>query len=302
MKSLLLTFMLALSLASSPLTTALANDTDLKKVIRGLTETHILMVKSTMVYEMLKLDGGNPTYSTTLSQIVERIEDLGGSYRNLSLDADITDKLRQLNRSVDTFLEELHVNQQEIAQGGYEQYALVDDMYEQRDKAKELATSIIDMIKATNSVTIDPLVQEGRDLANTLQTLSANYIEQASSISGSALRGGENNNIPIDQLANDITKRLAQYNPQSEKVIGLNAKVRDVKNKWAFLKNSMINFKTDTVPYLTYHYSDKMVDDLLSIADMYENKDQQAIEAPSFSMEPSGDTIPLPAGIPAAQN
>lgn len=285
MRSAILAFVLLFSLVTAPFCLAAdASQEDIKEAVRGLTEIQVLMLKSTMSYEMLKLDQGNPVYSASINQVLERIKELSNTYRSLSISPDLESKINSLTQSVTIFLDELRTNQKEIAQGGYEQYALVNDMYEQRDKSRDLAVSIINQIKAQNNLSIDPLVQEGRDLANVLQTLSASYIEQSASVSGTALRGGDDSNISVDNLADDFTNRLNNYNPQSEKVIGLNAKVRDVKNKWAFLRSSMINFKTDTVPYLAFHYTDKMVDDLLSIADMYEHKDRQEIEAPSFNL------------------
>jgi len=301
MRSTFRTFMFVLGLSTVlPLTPALADDT--QEAIRGLTELSILMDKSTMAYDMFRLDEGNPIYSSALNRIVERIRTNTQTYQGqFGNDADISNNIQQLNRSLDTFLKELKTNQDEIAQGGYEEFALVDDMYDQKASAKNRAAELIDAIKSTTGTTADPVVVESRELAALLQTITANYIEQASSITGRALRGGEDQNLAIDKLSDLFSERLAAFNPASDKVIGLNAKVRDVKNKWAFLKNSMANFKTDTVPYLVFHYADKMVDDLLDIADMYENKDRQAIQAPSFGMEDNGST-PLPFGIPPAQN
>lgn len=303
MKSASKIFMFIIGLGFAIQSSVLYAASEQQEAIRHLTELPILLDKSTMTYDMFKLDGGNPVYNSALNRIVERIKNNTNNYKTSFNDNDeIKNNLMQLNKSVSVFLQELRSNQSEISQGGYEEYAVVDDMYEQKANAKELASVVATQIAETINVKADPLVTEGRELAALLQTITANYVEQSSSLTGRALRGGEDQNLPIDKLADTFSERLAKFNPESDKVIGLNAKIRDVKNKWAFLKGSMTNFKSDTVPYLTFHYADKMVDDLLDIVDMYENRNQEHIQAPSFTLDSDSDGAPLPFGIPPTQD
>lgn len=297
MKSRILTLLLCFGLGSLTVsTTALAADD--ADALRSLNKLSILLDKSIMAYQMSKLDSGNPIYGAAVDQTTSRIRNLRNSYQQPAIQAKQQDELATLNKRVGNFLDELAQGEKKIASGGYEDDAVISDMYADKNAVQDSAQKLSKAIQQTGKVKVDPAVQEVRELAAMLQTMASNYIEQASSVSGSALRGGANR--PLDQMSHEFASRLAKLNIKSDKVVGLNDKVRLVKGKWIFIENSMINFKQNTVPYLVYRYADSMVDDLLSIGDMYESRDSVQVQAPDIAPPEVGE-VPLPPGIPAAK-
>lgn len=263
--------------------------------LRSLNKLSTLMDKATMAYQMFKLDFGNPLYSKSLDKTIDRIENIRTDYHQAANEAEMADTLSTLTQEVDTFLKKLTFNEKKIAQGGYESYAVSSQMYDSKAAAHKAIDSLYSGIKKQLDVEVETEVQECRDLATLLQSIASDYIVQSVSMTGNALISGGNK--PLDELAKEFSQRLADLNIQSDKVIGLNAKVRQVKAKWAFIKNSLVNFKQNTVPYLVYRYTDRMVDDLLQIAELYETRNAPKIKAPTFGV-PGG--MPMPTGAPPA--
>lgn len=297
MKSRILALTLLLGLGALGFSTqSLADDAT---ALRSLNTLSILLDKSSMAYQMFKLDTGNPIYSQAIDKTVDRIRKLRTDYQQPAAKAKQDKELASLNKSVSAYLDGLTSNERKIAEGGYEEYAVVSDMYSNKSSAQDTITKLYDAIKANNHVDVEPVVQETRDLATLLQTLTSSYIEQAASVAGNAFRSGGNK--PLDQLAHEFSTRLAKFNISSDKVISLDAKVREVKSEWAFIENSLINFKQNTVPFLVYRYADTMVDDLLDIGELYENRNQSQVKAPNIGAS-TGGGAPLPAGIPPASN
>lgn len=295
MKSRILTLSLLLGLGTLGFSTqATADDTT---ALRSLKTLSILLDKSSMAYQMFKLDTGNPMYSETIDKSVQRMRAIHDDYQQAAIKAKQQEDLAKINKNVDTYIKGLTSNEHKISAGGYEEYAVVAEMYANKVTAQDSIADLYTAIKSNNKVTVEPVVQETRDLATQLQTISSLYIEQSASVSGIALRAGGNK--PLDQMAHEFSTKLAKFDISSDKVIGLNAKVREVKNKWAFIENSLINYKQNTVPFLVYRYADTMVDDLLDIGEMYENRNESQVKAPSIGASVSG-APPLPAGIPPA--
>lgn len=290
MKSRILALTLLLGLGSLGVTTQASADD--ATALRSLNTLSILLDKSSMAYQMFKLDTGNPLYSQTIDKTVQRIRTLHDDYQDAAAKAKQQKELAAINKDVNDYLKGLISNEHKIAEGGYEEYAVVGDMYSNKADAQAAIKKLYAAIKANNGVEVEAAVQETRDLASELQTLSSAYIEQSASVAGNAFRAGGNK--PLDQLAHEFSSKLAKFDLSSDKVIGLNAKVREVKNKWAFIENSLINFKQNTVPFLIYRYADTMVDDLLDIGQMYESRNETQVKAPAIG------GAPLPAGIPPA--
>jgi hypothetical protein len=304
MKSRIVALVLLLGLGSLSFSSqVLAADTASSAnatALRSLNKLSILLDKAAMSYQMFKLDLGNPIYSQAVDKTIDRIRRLHDDYQEPVIKAKQNKALGALNKDVDTFLRELTENEHAIAKGGYEEYAVVSDMYTNKVNAQKIISNLYDDLKKKDNVKVEAAVQESRELASLLQTMASNYIEQTASVSGSALRGGSGNK-PVDQLAGEFSARLAKFDIHSDTVIGLNTKVREVKNKWTFIKNSMVNFKKNTVPYLVYRYADTMVDDLLDIAELWETRNEAGIQAPAIG-GPASDSTPLPPGIPPASS
>ena len=90
--------------------------------------------------------------------------------------------------------------------------------------------------------------------------------------------------------------RLAQVDTSAEDLpADVRTQLVDVKRKWSFIEQSMLNYLQDQVSFLVYRYSSAIVDELLSAARSLGGED----EVPVDDLGPAN--IPLPPGIPAAE-
>ncbi len=304
MKAKILTLVLLMGLGSLGFSTSAlaANDdnTAAATAMRSLNKLSILMNKATMAYQMFKLDQGNPQYGEDLDSAMQRIHELYKDYQQPVVDAGKSEQLNKLNQLVNTFTKKITFNQKKIASGGFESYAVSSDMYQAMSKAQKIAEKLYDAVQKSADVKVEEPVQKSRDIATLLQLMASSYIEQSVSVSGNALRGS--GNMALDKAAEKLSNKLDNFDIHSDKIITINVKVRDVKNKWIFLKSSFVHYKERVVPFLVYRYADHMVDDLLAIDELYENRNKQKIKPPTIGGATLANGVPLPTGIPAAKD
>lgn len=291
-------FMLCVGFTTQAMAASNSSDAAQNTALRDLHKLTILLDEASMAYEMYKIDMGNPLYKKAVDELVGKIRGLRGSFGGIAAKDDQQDSLQQIKEQVAIFLKKLNFNESRIAKGGYEDFRISGQMYSAKTKAQQAATSLYNTLIKDDSITVEAPVQKSRELATLFQTMASSYIEQTSSVFGTSTH--TRGNKPLNELAVKFSDMLANFDIHTDKVLGLNTKVREVKNKWAFLKDSFINYKENTVPYLVYRYSTRMIQDLLDIGRMYETRNQTiaAPSLPSRSGANSGGT-PLPPGVPA---
>lgn len=263
--------------------------------IGNLHTLRVLLDKAAMDYQMFKGENGNPRYNDALEDTLARIDDIRGRLAsNLPADA-AADKLSAMNNHLDRFLRLLKDNRDRIAKGGYEEFSLVDQMYNEKQQAQELAAAIADTLRQNQEKEVAKTVQRIRDLSFTMQRMAAAYIEQAASAFGTAYRG-QGDEKPVDQLAREFSRELEKLSLESKDKPAIQVMMNQVRRRWSFIEQSMLNYKENTVPFLVHRYANAIVDDLLTIADIQTGQGPGAMPAGGAE----GGGIPLPPGMPAA--
>lgn len=228
----------------------------------------ILLNKAVMSYQMFKLDQSNPLYSQVIDSTKLRIRQLRSDLRQATKSNEANGKQATvIGENISHFLDSLTFNESQLAGGGYEAYSAVRTMYKSKQTIDATSKKLRATIVKEQQLKIPAIALQSRALAQQLQAMSANYIEQVASVSGSSFRQGGNK--PINELANTFSKKLEQFNLPDSAPSGFQGQLSQIKAKWGFIEKSMIDFKHNTVPYLVYRYADSMVDSLLDIADGY---------------------------------
>lgn len=262
----------------------------------NLHTLRVLLDKAAMDYQMFKGERGNPRYNESLQATLARINDVRGRLES-NLPADIApEKVSQLRNHVDQFLRLLKDNRDRIAAGGYETFSLVDQMYNEKQQAQELAAEVADILRGQLEEAVPENIRRIRELSFTMQRMAAAYIEQAASAFGTAYRG-QGDEKPVDQLAREFSQELDELTLKNRDNPAALVMMDQVHQRWDFIEQSMLNYKENTVPFLVYRYANAVVDDLLTIADI------QTGQGPGAIIPTGGDrAVPLPPGMPGPAN
>lgn len=285
---LLLGYLLALLPAS-----VTAQDTS--AAAGNLHTLRVLMDKAAMDYQMFKGENGNPRYQESLDDTLYRIDDVRARLGS-SFPEDLEqESLSAMNGHVDEFLRLLRDNRNRIAEGGYEEYSLVDQMYQQKQQAQQQAATIAEALRKNMAEAPAQEILQIRELSFLMQRMAAAYIEQTASAFGTAYRG-QGDEKPVDQLAREFSEKLEELSLEDTDSAAAQVMLDQVRGRWSFIKQSMFNYKENTVPFLVYRYANGIVDDLLTIADI------QTGQGPGAMPEAGGGAVPLPPGMSAPGN
>lgn len=263
--------------------------------IGNLHTLRVLLDKAAMDYQMFKGENGNPRYNEALEDTLARIDDIRGRLASNLPAGTAADKVNAMNNHLERFLRLLKDNRDRIAEGGYEEYSLVDQMYNEKQQAQDQAVAIADTLRQNRSEEVAKTVQRMRNLSFIMQRMAAAYIEQAASAFGTASRG-QSDEKPVDQLAREFSQELDKLSLESGDNPTTQVMINQVRRRWSFIKQSMLNYKENSVPFLVHRYANAIVDDLLTIADIQTGQGPGAM--PAGGAEDGG--IPLPPGMPAA--
>jgi hypothetical protein len=274
-------------LALLPLSTT-AQETS--AALGNLHTLRVLLDKAAMDYQMFKGENGNPRYDESLRDSLSRIADVRERLQS-SLPTDTQQQnIAQMQRHVEQFLKQLRGNRDRIAGGGYEEFSLVDQMYNEKQKAQQLAVTIADTLSQDMEEEVPQNVQRVRELSFAMQRMAAAYIEQTASAFGTAYRG-QGDEKPVDQLAREFSGKLEELSLESKDSPTTQVMMNQVRRRWSFIEQSMLNYKENTVPFLVYRYANAIVDDLLTIADI------QTGQGPGAMPAGGGGAVPLPPGM-----
>jgi len=255
--------------------------------LRALNDVRILLDRVNMDYQMFKGENANPRYGDLLEEDLDTLADA----REEMADAVQSEEVDTIESDIDRYLELLDDNYSALASGGYEVNALVEEMMEKKTNAQRAISALYTSTAETTDA--DPRVVEYQTMAFLMQQMAARYLENAAAVYGVAFRDLSDERS-IDQLALDFSQRLATLDMDAKDLpVDAKTQLADVKRKWTFIEQSMMNFMENQVSFLVYRYSNTIVEDLQGAA--------RSLSGDTGISAPTGGDIPLPPGIPAAE-
>lgn len=255
--------------------------------LRALNDVRILLDRVNMDYQMFKGENANPRYGDLLEEDLDTLADA----REEMADAVQSEEVDAIETDIDRYLALLDDNYSALASGGYEVNALVEEMMEKKTNAQRAISALYTSTAETTDA--DPRVVEYQTMAFLMQQMAARYLENAAAVYGVAFRGFSDERS-IDQLALDFSQRLTNLDMDAKDLpVEARTQLTDVKRKWTFIEQSMMNFMENQVSFLVYRYSNTIVEDLQGAA--------RTLSGDTGISAPTGGDIPLPPGIPAAE-
>lgn len=255
--------------------------------LRALNDVRILLDRVNMDYQMFKGENANPRYGDLLEEDIDALADA----REEMIDVVQSDEMDAIGQNIDRYLELLDDSYSALSSGGYDVNALVDEMMDKKLAAQRGITALYNT--SAESSNADPRVIEYQTMAFLMQQMAARYLENAAAVYGVAFRDLSDERS-IDQLALDFSQRLAKLDMDAKDLpVEAKTQLADVKRKWTFIEQSMMNFMENQVSFLVYRYSNTIVEDLQGAA--------RSLSGDTGISAPTGGDIPLPPGIPAAE-
>jgi hypothetical protein len=255
--------------------------------LRALNDVRILLDRVNMDYQMFKGENANPRYGDLLEEDIDTLADA----RDEMIDTVQSEEVDAIESNIDRYLTLLDDNYSALSSGGYEVNALVEEMMEKKTGAQRAISALY--TTAAEATDADPRVVEYQTMAFLMQQMAARYLENAAAVYGVAFRDLSDERS-IDQLALDFSQRLASLDLNAKDLpVDAKTQLTDVKRKWTFIEQSMMNFMENQVSFLVYRYSNTIVEDLQGAA--------RSLSGDTGISAPTGGDIPLPPGIPAAE-
>lgn len=255
--------------------------------LRTLNDVRILLDRVNMDYQMFKGENANPRYGDLLEEDLDTLADA----REEMVDAVQSEDVDTIESDIDRYLVLLDDNYSALASGGYEVNALVEEMMEKKTNAQRAISDLYNA--AAEGTDADPRVIEYQTMAFLMQQMAARYLEIGAAAYGVAFRSFTDERS-VDQLALDFSQRLAKLDMDAQDLpVEAKTQLADVKRKWTFIEQSMMNFMENQVSFLVYRYSNTIVEDLQGAA--------RSLSGDTGISAPTGGDIPLPPGIPAAE-
>lgn len=189
--------------------------------------------------------------------------------------ADTEEVLDLLEDSVESDAEEQFISDVRALWDGYRELAMSNTVaemgYTDRYTIEDLESGALKLYRLINGMRTDT---SGRgedlaDLAVLLQRLTSEYMFiSASADGGGAIgTGAEEGRVDFIKEVPAFDSKLQAARNTWKDDSAINRELRSVNAKWNFIRESLLKFYENAVPFLVHRYSEQMVDSLTRAAD-----------------------------------
>lgn len=199
-------------------------------------------------YYLYSVMSGDSSYDKALQQ---KIAEAKGSYERLMQQAE-GDADANFLKEIDSHWAQFVslANQNTIAQKGYTDSYLAIEL---NNQAAEII-SLLEQYEAQGK-TSDLLV-----LAIKSQRMTSEYLSLAAAPDGGMSTAEGNIRIDFDQAVPEFDKLLAAAQKKYADNEAVSRSLEQVARKWRFIRESMVKFYEDSVPFLVNRYSEQIVE------------------------------------------
>lgn len=121
--------------------------------------------------------------------------------------------------------------------------------------------------RAAANVATDKMADMLYDQHVLMQVMTAAYLRKSADYFGGAVVASQAPQVEIDQLASKFSAQLETLNQYYARNPEVSLVLREVTTKWAFIRNSFINFNQDNVPFIVGRYNEQITAKLLAAYD-----------------------------------
>lgn len=202
-------------------------------------------------FHMYTVMSGSDEYRNQLEESIQRGND---TLSNLRSEAD-SDEGRTLVNELDSTWNNLvrHARANETAEQGQPSRYTLQDL---EAESKAMIERLEDAEFAEEGKYADLM-----DLGGDLQRIASEYLRLAADPAGGMATGG-GERISFEEAVPAFGERLGKLREQYSDEDAIHRTLGQVKLRWRFIRDSLINFSEDAVPFLIHRYSHQMTDEL----------------------------------------
>lgn len=203
---------------------------------------------------------GDPQYRNRLESLIRNTEALVGDISASAEPGDeqvFTDKLTESWQRYQGFAKANTVAEL----GRTDHYTIVD---------LENEALVLSKLVNTRRDSVTSQEEELADLAVRLLRITSEYMYISSSpdAGGAMGTGAEDGRLEFVEAVPDFDSRLAAAQKVWADHSEISRELRSVASKWAFIRESLVKFYENSVPYVVQRYSEQMVDSLNTASDI----------------------------------
>jgi hypothetical protein len=237
-------------------------------------------------FHMFTVMTGNDRYQSQLEESISRGEETMAEIMDSAESEAEMALVESLAEEWDQYIEYARSNS--IVELGYTDHYTVLDMSASRN---QLMDSIREYQGAEEDEFAD-LVSLGADL----QQMASEYLQLAADPSGGSTIGGANK-LEFQKAVPAFDEKLEKLKEQYSDNKAVSRTLRQVSLRWRFIRDSLVNFSENSVPFLVHRYSHEMTEEL-ALATMVSGMEE--MKPPTMPGAGAGDAPPVPAGVPAS--
>lgn len=180
-------------------------------------------------------------------------------------------EMEELKTAFNDFREQMDTNVEDIKKSGYPDLRLLSDMAEQAQRLSLLSENLYQQVAANDATPTEEEVEMAREASMTMALMVTRYSARSSSSVSQIFQGAESAQS-IDELAQrfeslleDLEMRMS--NDDARDLLGT------IKSKWAFIRNSYINYDEQNVSFVINRYSLQIIDTMESLVNRLKKTD-----------------------------
>lgn len=236
-------------------------------------------------FHMYTVMAGNREYASQLEESISRGEDTMDKLR----DGAETDAEQQL---VETLEEHWRVYRDKaqsntVVELGYTDAYTIQDML----KAGVAINQTINEYQGAEEGKYADLIALGADL----QQMASEYLYLAADPSGGMGTGTDTARLSFKEAVPAFDKELAALREKYKDDEPVVRTLRQVGLRWQFIRDSLVNFSENSVPFLVHRYSNEMTEELSLVTTLGGGDSKPQIPGANGG----GSAPPLPPGMPA---
>lgn len=201
-------------------------------------------------FHMLTVMSGSDEYRKQLEESIQRGNETLNSLRS-NADSDAGNALvSELTSTWSNFIQYARAN--EAAEQGQPSRYTLQDLHSS-------GMAMLEQLKGAD------FVEEGEysdlmALGGDLQHIAAEYLRLAAAPGGGVAGSGDR--LSFEQAVPAFGERLTELEKQYADQDAIKRTLGQVRIRWRFIRDSLINFSEDAVPFLIHRYSHQMTDEL----------------------------------------
>lgn len=180
-------------------------------------------------------------------------------------------EMGELKTAFNAFRKQMDTNVEDIKTSGYPDLRLLSDMAEQAQRLSLLSENLYQQVAANDATPTEEEVEMAREASVTMALMVTRYSARSSSSVSQIFQGAESAQS-IDELAQrfdslleDLEMRMSS--DDSRDLLG------NIKSKWAFIRNSYINYDEQNVSFVINRYSLQIIDSMESLVNHLKKPD-----------------------------